>query len=156
MSALDYRPAKESDFALISSGFLAGYRSAHAAGMILMDDWDEVMGLQWNKILDRDGVDAFVAYKPSEDDTRFDLYGFIVIDSNYTSDGKSLPFVVYCNVKHKYRRLGVATGLLKIAGVDPAKEFHYAAKTGVVSKLREQIPLAKWKPLAIRFEGNNE
>lgn len=156
MSALDYRPAKESDFTLVRDGFLDGYRTAHAAGMILMEDWEEVMGPQWDKILAREGVDVFVAFKPSEADTRFDLYGFIVIDSKYACDGKPQPFVVYCNVKHKYRRLGVATGLFKIAGVDPAKEFHYAAKTGVVSKLREQIPLAKWKPLAIRFEGNNE
>lgn len=156
MSALDYRPAKESDFALISSSFLAGYRTAHAAGMILMDDWDTVMGEQWAKILVREGVDAFVAFKPDEPDTRFDLYGFIVVDNNYEMKGNSIPFVVYCNVKHGYRRLGVATGLFKVAGVDPTKEFHYAAKTGVVSKLREQIPLARWKPLAIRFEGNHE
>ena len=143
--------AKPSDHRFVRSSFLAGYRSSHAAGLISMDDWNDVMGAQWDKILTRPGIRVYVAYHPGETDDQYDLYGFLVVDTRY----QECPYVVYINVKHKYRRFGVATGLLKFASIDPTKEFHYAAKTGVVSKLRNQIPLAKWKPLAIRFEGSN-
>ena len=116
-----------------------------------MADWQDVMGAQWDKIVARDDVSVFVAYYPGEDDRRFDLHGFIAVMDGYEVDDRPVPFIVYCYVKHLQRRLGIASGMLAYAGIDPSKPFHFAAKTSVITKLKKVLPLARWKPIAIRY-----
>lgn len=154
--ALSYRRFVESDQPLIREGFISSFRTAHAAGLIAMDDWHDVMSRQWQKILDRPGTEVFVAYHPGEDSTTADLYGFIAVERQYQAKirgrMKPCPFVIYIYVKHNFRKqYGIARGLFAAAGIDPTEKFHYAAKTGCLGELKGAIPRAEWKPIAMRY-----
>lgn len=146
MRALAFRPAGALDRAFVLDSWLDSFRTAHAAGLIAMDDWRDVMGPQLAKMLRRPGVAVVVAYRPGEEDSRADLYGWAAVELR----GAEPPLVLYVYVKHAYRRLGIGRRLLEHAGVDLAREWHYAAKTGVVTRLASKIPRAKWTPLAAR------
>lgn len=145
MTALAYRSATESDRAFVVDSLVSSFRTAHAAGLIAMDDWRDVMERQVVKLLERPGVVVTVACRPGEEDTGADVYGWIAVEQGEP------PLVLYCYVKQPYRRLGMARGLFRAAGVDPAQPFEFAAKTAVVSKLLGKIPRAKWHPLRARF-----
>ena len=152
MSSLAYRPATAADMALVLDSFVDSYRTAHAAGLILMDDWREVMWRQFERILARPGVATIVAYHPGAEPGVSDLYGWIAVAP--AEDGKRPrpKLVLYVYVKEHYRRMGIARGLLRQAGLEPDDAFEYAAKTAVVSKLRNKLPCARWNPLRARFE----
>lgn len=137
----------EADRVFVESTFLDNYRDSHAAGLIAMEDWKAVMAPQVRRILGRPGVRVYVASNPEESaEGRADLYGWIAVE-----DGHPKPYVVFCYVKDPYRRLGIASRLLRAAGVDRGEPFMYATKTGIVSKLGRAMPLARWYPLIIRF-----
>jgi hypothetical protein len=122
-----------------------------------MEDWHDVMGAQWQKILDRPGAEVIVAYHPGEDSTTADLYGFIAVERDYEARGQDkvfrpMPFVIFCYVKHNFRKkYGIARGLFAAAQIDPAAPFHYACKTACLSSYKGAIPMATWKPLPMRF-----
>lgn len=143
-----FRNAELRDRSLIVSGWSSSLRDAHAAGLIAMDDWAEVMHRQIVQILDRgDACTTIVAYETDEEPgSLVDLYGFIAAD---VRDPRPLVFYVF--VKQGYRRAGVARGLFRAAGIDPAKPFDYACKTGASARLVNKIPLAAWHPLRARY-----
>jgi len=150
---LAYRPAIDSDMRLVVEGFLDSYRTSHAAGLISMERWHDVMKNEWMTILARPGTEVFVAYCPDEKGTMSDLYGYIVVERSYEHKGEPMPFVVYIYVKHSFRKKGwhIFSGLFKAAEIDPSEPFHYACKTAAVSRLKPKTPKAQWKPLAMRF-----
>lgn len=167
---LAYRPATKSDLRLVVDSWVSSYRTAHAAGMIAMDDWREVMCAQVQKVLDRPGVEVLVAYKPGESPP-LDVYGWLALEREYRISATvrersrwgrrrmvqgRCPLVHYVYVLDAFREKGVARGLFRKAGVDPAKEFLYSCKTGFVSKLLPKIPLAKWRPLIARYPKKAE
>lgn len=162
---LAFRRAEARDKRLIVDSFLESYRHAHAAGLISMESWRDVMAPQFERILSRRGVGTWVAYHPAERDPRADLYGWISVERDFNIPMRvkvgmrweeqmvpcEAPLVHFIFVKQPYRRLGVARGLFKAAGVNPVDEFLYTAKTPVLGKLAAQIPLARWAPLVARY-----
>lgn len=165
VSPLDYRRAEERDLRLVVGTWVGSYRTAHAAGMICMADWRDVMEKQVARVLERPDVEVWVAYNPQEESTRGDLYGWIAVERNYQVpvrervDGRWVeslnpswaPLVHYVYVKQPYRLLGIARGLFLAAHVSLESEFLFSCKTPVVSKVEHRIPLAHWAPLICRY-----
>lgn len=147
-----FRRADLADRRFICDAWVSSYRTAHAAGLIAMEDWHSVMWRQVEKILDRSSTTTLVAYEPEETDRRVDLQGFIAADIT-----AGLPLVFYVFVKENYRRAGYAAGLLHAIGIDARAPFLYACKTAVVADLvrLRKIPCAKWDPLAARYPQKN-
>lgn len=135
------------DEPFIIEAFLDSFRLCHTAGMIAVEDWDEVMEKQWRKALSRQGVQVWVAYHPYEKDPIADLYGFLAFERRHGFD----DYVLYCYVKQNYRKWKVATGLFQAAVVE--KPFRYAVRTPVLTILHEAGKLGgtRWDPLSIRF-----
>lgn len=144
MSAIAYRKAIAADMPFVVDSFLESFRTAHAAGLIVMSDWKAVMRRQLALMFQRPGTEVWVAYRPGEDVA--DLYGWLGLQK------ADRPLIFYCYVKQAYRRLGIARGLFAAAGVDPVGDFDYAAKTAVVTHLASKMPRAKWNPLRARFD----
>jgi hypothetical protein len=136
-----YRAAKDADRIFIDYGWLDSYRWAHAAGMIHMDDWRDVMLPQIARVRSRPNTITMIAEEPDA------LAGFIVAEPK-----NEPPLVFYCYVKEAYRKSGIARGLFKAAGVDPNEHFVYACKTAVVSELTRKMPRARFDPYAARFD----
>lgn len=167
MTRLVYRHATEPDLGFCVETFLDSYRDSHAAGLVPMDVWHEVMRPVWTRILSRPGVAIHVAAWAGEDDGVADLAGWIAVERGYEVSrsvqrfGKRCrrlvvakqPLVLYVFVKQLYRESGIARGLFAAAGVDPAAPFRHATKTAVMSdpKLAAKIPHAKWAPLIVRY-----
>ncbi len=164
--SLAYRPADVGDLLFVTEGWIDSFRTSRSAGLIAMDDWSDIMTRQVRKVLARPGVDAWVAFHPGEKDRIADLYGFIAVERNYDIvrndfvDGRhvrrmvrtDVPLVHFVYVKKPYRRMGVARGLFKAAGVGP--RFNYTCRTSIVTKLAEKIPQATWEHLVARFPKN--
>ncbi len=148
-----YRLAEPEDRVFIVDAWVSSYRTAHAAGMIAMEDWREIMWRQVEKVLDRPTTDTVVAYEPEETDHLADLQGFITADISAAA-----PYVFYVYVKESFRRAGYARGLFRALGIDPAAPFTYACKTAAVADLvrMRKIPCSKWDPLAARFANKME
>lgn len=145
---LAYRNAEPEDMRLIEESFLDSFRTAHAAGLIAMEDWRDVMMPQIAKMLSRPGVQIIVAHNPNAINPRANIYGWLAHET-----GHPQPYVIYCYVKQGYRKEGLARRLFAQAGIDPAQPFQYAAKTSALThaRIRAAIPQAKWKPLTARF-----
>ena len=143
--SIAYRRATDADMPFVVDSFIESYRLAHAAGMIAMADWRTVMQRQLSLALARRGVQLWVAYHPGDTDRVADVYGWVAVEL-----GPETPYVLYSYTKSAYRRMGIAKSLLKAAGIDTAKPWEYAAKTGIVSKLK-LLPNARWNPLRVRF-----
>lgn len=147
MPSIAYRPAKPADRRFVEESFLDSFRAAHAAGLVAMDNWREVMGPEIARILARPGARTVVACSPGAEGTKADIYGWLTVE-----DGHDRPLIVYAYTKHAYRRLGIMRGLLAHAGIDPAQPIYFAAKTGAAAKLtRRLFADATWKPLLVRF-----
>lgn len=144
--SLIIREANDEDLHFVRENWLDNYRTAHAAGLIQMTSWRDVMGPQLQAVLDREGVEVLVAANPKFKGTRIDLYGWIAHEK-----GRRRPLVHYIYVKDPYRGQGIARKLFAAAGIDPEQEFLYTCKTGVVTKLKDVIPRARWSPLTARF-----
>lgn len=137
-----YRKATEADRIFIDYGWLDAYRWAHAAGMIHMDDWRDVMLPQIARVRSRPKTVTMVAEENGSP------VGFMCAEPG------DLPLVFFVYVKAPYRKAGYARGLFKAIGIDPQERFVYACKTPVVTEItqRYKIPCAKWDPYAARFD----
>lgn len=165
MSSLAYRPATSDDMPLVVDTWVDSYRLSRAAGMISMEDWADIMTGQVRKVLMRPGVKLWVAYHPGDTDHREDLYGWLAVETEYEIPrnmlrsgrrsremGKAdVPLVHYVYVKQPYRRMKIARGLFKAAGV--GDEFNHTCTTAVVSTLtkKNKLPGARWTHLVARF-----
>lgn len=161
--ALAYRPADAEDRKYIIDSWVSAYRTSHAAGLICMDDWKDVMSRQVEKVLDRPGVETIVAYKPDEP-RGADLYGWICVERSFdvpvqmyhqgkreeTLRRSQQPLVHFVMTKLAYRRLGIARGLFASARISVDGPFLYSCKTSAVQRLADKIPNAKWSPLIVR------
>lgn len=136
-----YRKAEAGDRVFVDYAWLDSYKWAHAAGMIHMDDWRDVMLPQIARIRNRPRAVTIVAEEPTA------LAGFICAEPSGDP-----PLVFYVYVKEAYRRSGIARGLFRAAGVDPQSRFVYACKTAVVSELFGKVPRARFDPYAARFD----
>ena len=165
---LAYRDAGDADRAFVIDSWSESFRCAHAAGLIAMSDWREIMPRQLERILARPCCTVTVACNPEESDTRLDLMGWIAVERGYSVPTRvrdargrwadellptDAPLVHYVFVKQPYRRLGVARGLFAAARVDPAAEFAYTTKTAAAQKLAAKVPRARWNPLIARFDA---
>lgn len=149
-----YRPANAGDRNFIVSGWSTSFKSAHAAGMIAMEDWAAIMHPQIERVLDREDCTTLVAYETTESPGLVDLHGFIAgrREPIWSPVAKrDLPMVFYVYVKGPYRCRGFATGLFKALGVNPRLPFVYTSKTSWCSLLATSVPLGKWDPLLSRF-----
>lgn len=148
-----YRIADALDRPFVVSGWSASYRTSHTAGLIAMDDWENVMHAQIAKVLDRPTTTTLVAFDPNEMDRVADLAGFLVFDRAGLS-----PLVHYCYVRGPRRKNGVARGLFRIARIDPTKPFMYTCTTATSYHVVKagKIPLARWEPLTARYGNQNQ
>lgn len=143
---ISHRPADERDAHTIADAWCASYRDAFTAGMIQVDDWYRIMIPQIAKVRARPDVRTLVAYETSDTDRVADVLGFLVFDVE-----ERPPLVYYVFVKTGYRRAGVARGLFRAAGIDPAGPFNYVCNTPMQRHLARKTPLARWAPLLGRF-----
>lgn len=128
------------DRSFVVSNWAATFRTAFAAGMIAMEDWDSVMYPQIEKVLGRAGTKTVVA---------FDADGPIgFIAANPT---EKPPHVFYVYVQQDARKQHVARALFDAVGINPDMPFGYTCKTRVLSDLARKIPMAQWRPLIARF-----
>lgn len=162
--SLAYRRATADDLPMIVETWSDNYRCSRSAGLVSMDDWDDIMPGQIRKILARPGVEAFVACHPEETDHVADLYGWIAVERGYEvmrsgyRDGRHVrsrvtatePLIHYVYVKKGYRKMGLARGLFKAAGITD-DQFNYTCRTAIVSHLAAKIPRARWEHLVARF-----
>jgi hypothetical protein len=137
-----FRPITEADHAFVISNWSASFKISHSAGLIQSEDWADIMRPQIAKVIARPDTQTLLAYEKS--DPAF-FYGFIC------GDVSSTPVVNYVYVKAPYRRHHIARRLFAALGVDPTKPFLYTCKTAIVSKLSNQVPMARWNPLLARF-----
>lgn len=164
---ITYRPARTADNEFINNGWVTSYRLAHAAGIIPMARWRDVMWPVIEHIRAREYVKTLVA---DDDGT---LYGFVTYEDptdrqrwrNDSAHGlDQLPYVHYAYTKEFRRRgrktfgAGVLTELLRAAGIDPSRSFGFACKTPSVAQLIDagKIPGARWDPLRARYERDYE
>lgn len=162
--AVSYRLADDEDRRAIAYQWVDAYRTAHAAGMIAMDDWCDVMSPQVDKVLARPGVETIVCFH--EDSPRFcDLYGWICVEKSYEMPKAGTnaelvpgdrPLVHFVYVKKPYRQRGLAKALFTKAGVDPRECFFYSCKTGWAQRLARKIPRARWAPLIVRHPKRDQ
>jgi GNAT superfamily N-acetyltransferase len=161
-----YRTATEADRALVLDSWVDSYKFSHAAGLVHLDDWDEVMTRQVNRVLDREGVMVWVAADSDFAQAKADILGWICIERDFdvsTSvwrNGKrekviepsECPLVHFCYVRQPYRGSGVARALFKAARIDPAARFLYTCNTAAATKIRAagKIPDSHWSPLIAR------
>lgn len=151
IDSLAFRRAADHDHVFVMDTFLRSYITSHAAGLIQAQDWRSVMWQQFERVLARPGGETWVAYHPGETDHATDLYGWIAVER-----GHDVPLVIYVYVREYCRRWGIARRLFHAAGIDPTQLFAYAAKTGVVSRLKHKIhPDAFFDPLRARFSKEN-
>lgn len=127
----------------ITSQWSSSFKSSHYAGMIYTDDWATVMHPQISRVLDRPDTTTIVAF--DDKDRRF-LYGFICGDVSQRP-----PIVFYVYIREPFRKWGYARGLFGELGVDPTRHFLYTAKTGMVPRLAEKIPAARYEPRVVRY-----
>ena len=166
MTSLAYRSAVSSDMPMVVATWADSFRTSRSAGLISMEDWLTVMVPQVRRVLARPGVAVHVACHPGEDDRRSDLYGWIAWETDYSmpavlNEGgrheralvkADVPLVHFVYVKSPYRRMGIARGLFRSAGV--GDRFNYTCNTAVLSKLRDKISRAAWTPLVARHPKN--
>lgn len=144
-----FRPMLPRDERFVVSAWVMSLRDSDYAGIVDHEDWHRCMRPVVSKLLKRPDVVTMVAAKTDEPDPTADIYGFLVA----MPEPVSSPVVVYCYVKHAYRRLGLARGLFRAMGIDPDKPFRFACRTAAVAELYEarKIPCAKWDPMPVRI-----
>jgi hypothetical protein len=161
---ITFREATVSDREFVCDGWVSSYRTAHAAGFVLMSCWRDVMWPMVEAVLRRPYVHTLVA----DDDGV--LCGFLTFEgpgplSAWRPDSRSaaldaLPYVYYAYTKAPRRRgrrdlgTGIMSGLLRAANIDPTQQFGFACKTPSVVQLIDagKIPGARWDPLRARYE----
>lgn len=143
MGSIRTRTATTSDLDFVVATWLDSYRTAHAAGLIAMERWRDVMAVELRDVLARPDCGTWIAHAPSGSPDS-DAYGWLCAETGYAA-----PLVHYCYVKAPYRRLGIARALLRAADIDPRSPLLYTCKTPVVRRL--PLPLARWNPLIARF-----
>lgn len=142
-----FRPAEPRDHDFVIGAWETSYRLADTAGMVLAVNWATVMREQFAQVIARPYVRTVVAYETDDPDPGIaDLLGFIVAEPDETP-----PLVYYAFVKENFRRSGIARRLFKAAGIDPAKQFHYACSTPWCLKLASKIPMGRWRPRRGRY-----
>lgn len=162
---LKYRVADGPDFRFVLESWLDSYKLAHAAGLVAVEEWNAVMRPQLQRILSRPGCRTYVAYNPAETESGSDLYGWAAVERGFqvpvrnringlwqtSLETSEDPLIHYVFTKQAYRKLGIAKGLLKAAGVNLGEPFFYSCKTPVVSRLEQNLAQGKWNPLLARF-----
>jgi hypothetical protein len=162
-------PRDASDVKFVVESWLEGQRTSYSAGLVVIEDWFDVMRPQYTKLMRRPGMQTVVAYEKTDPDF---LYGSIIADpteQRVPDKSGSLHWwpalVLFVFVKQNFRRAGYQNGvrvgdgigrqLFSAVGVDVTKPFLYACNTVTASRLASKAPLAKFNPLAARFPKND-
>ncbi len=155
-ASLAYRPAVAGDMSFVVPTFCDNTKRNKTAGICPFDEWNETTGRHFNRILERPGVECWVAYHPGAVPGQSDLYGWLALErGHYVMRGGRLqlatkPLVIFVYVKALFRRRGIARGLLRAAGV--AGSFDYAISTPSIAQLRPKLPPdAVWQDLTLRL-----
>lgn len=154
------RLADEADRAFVVDSWLRSFRDAHAAGLIRMSRWKEVMRPEIEALLSRPGCVTKVMGHPERDGAT-DLIGWAAgeptvqvmgKDSKLRADGPLLHMVY---VKDIYRGMGHAKKLLEALGIDPTRRFLYTTKTAAATKTSDSycslFDFGRWNPIPARF-----
>ena len=163
-TAVAIRKAIPSDLPLVLDNWLQSYRKSHAAGLIAMDQWSEVMTPQLERILARPGVEVLVAFRPGAA-VGSDVYGWLALERDFlvlksrfvrgawenTLGPSDLPLVHFVYTLKIYRERGIASALLLAAGIGREDPFLYTCKTGISTRLAKKYPRADWEPFVARY-----
>lgn len=140
----------------VRATLLESFRTQHAAGLIAMEDWTEVMLPQLDRLFSRTGVEVLVRHLGDDGET--DVIGWLAHRRGHrslheASYGQAMPYIVYAWTKDWHRRRGHFRALATSVGIRLDLPFEYAASTTSLHRMRRSIPHARWAPLAIRFES---
>lgn len=142
-----HRQAVPADVPFVLDAWLESFRLSHSAGPIRMSRYRDVYREEIAAVLGRPATRAMVAFN-SEDPEQ--LFGFVVHGREFFGVG---PWKIlhYVYVKNFCRRLGLATDLLRAAGLDPAEPFLYPYRTAIAGKLIQKWPGMRYEPMVVRF-----
>lgn len=154
MTSLAYRRAVEADMVLVYHTWIDSSRTTPYAGQGSMARWSSRAREDIDDFFGRRGAEAWVAFHPGADLGRADLFGWVALDREWADNQrrrKIAPLIAYIYVKEASRRLGIARGLLRAAGVGAV--LHFAYRTSVVGDLMRagKLPGARHEHLAIRY-----
>jgi GNAT superfamily N-acetyltransferase len=143
--------------------WIESFRESHAAGPIPMAMYRRFYREVLTWILEREGCQVLVACN-SEDENQ--VFGFLVHETGNLDrrTRRPVPVIHYLFIKQPYRRLGVASELLRAAKIDPRHPFLFTFKTATgTDVIRKKKLGANWSPLLVRFpkrtkpeDGKNE
>lgn len=135
--------------AFIRATWSRAFKQSNDAGMIHTDDWAPVMHRQIDRILDRPGARAILAYDKASPTF---LYGWIAGDPTAVPR----PVVFFTYVKEPYRRSGIGRALALEFGIDKSTAFAFVCRTPMTAAehldLRTRFPLARYHPQIVRYD----
>lgn len=140
---VEFRPATNSDLALVHGYWLSSFYGAHASGPLDEDIYEKCYRLQIKRLLAKPDVSCVVAFNLEAPEQ---VLGFVCVDGSLP--GKKV--VHFLSVKLLYRRKGLGRALMTVAGIDPSQPFHFTFKTAITSKILKRWTGGRFDPLLFR------
>jgi GNAT superfamily N-acetyltransferase len=134
------RPMTPDDRRFVVSGWSSSWRASRDIALVPHSMWAAVMHPIIEHHIDRPIVRTFVAHGEV-------LHGFICAEPDY---------VLYLYVARPFRCCGIASALLRAAGIDVSARFGYAVRTRALWELlvvHRKAPLAIYDPYHVRFDN---
>lgn len=168
MKVLAIRQATAPDLEFVVNSWVESYRLSHFSGPIPMPMYRDAMTAFVRWILQRPGIEVWVAFKPRESPPD-DIYGWLAIERDvlmrvrqFSEEHRGMieverptrmPVIHYAYVKQIFREHGVANRLCAHVGIDPRAGVVHTHKTAIVAKLQglKKIPGAVFAPQLARF-----
>lgn len=136
MTALAYRLAEEPDMGLVVNSWVAAYRTSDDLDPLPMAVRNGVIREMVDHYQALESVEVWVAHHPGAAGTGADLYGWLALDRV----GDAPPVLLFAYVKQPYRQMGIASGLLRAAGLSRDSDLRYRHKTGAITLARKKLP----------------
>lgn len=160
---LHYRPAIPGDHDFIAATWSTCWPRPHEASCLTPAAWRTAVWSSIPSVIARPDMRVLVAADADTTDHVADLFGWLAwkpraverVVNGYTrgvsyrlAEGGPMPLVFCCFVKHGARRAGVARGLCRAAGIDPAADLAYVCRSRAVDVLADanKLPRATWCP----------
>lgn len=134
MRSLAARKAGATDRDFVRAAWVNGFRFSKFRGPIADNLYYPTYFASIDQLLQRSQVESWVAFNPKEQDPRYELYGFVVIERGRRGDefharchiDGEIPVVHFAFTKKSFRRLrsrdvadvGIMTYLLQAAGLE--------------------------------------
>ena len=141
--SLEIRPYEHAtDEALVFDTWLNSYRRSHFRGPFPTDIYLRSQRETIQRLVGpaaRWGTRTLMAFDPEDAGTRFDIYGYIVVE-----DGFDHPVMHYVYTKEGYRKHGVARYLREVAGL--GQIFYITHRTPNMQDVKDVFDGALFRP----------